>query len=328
MNAQPQVSPDASPSRRGFLVAAVGGAAGAVAVLLGRPAEVRADHATGGNFSSTIDAPAVHAVNTGGGVALVAERTGSGGFGKRPAVEMHNSSVDEDAATLLADRSGSSAGSAIQAVRTEDGDGSAIVASRIGGGHGSAIEAVREGTGSGGTIGAHNSSDGVGQAINGRRDGNGLGSAIGAVRGGPAFGDALVAIRFAGGPGVAVNGIAGLLESDVDAVQLAGVPGTGVRGVGSAVGVRAEGPIGLSVVGRPAFSTVGAGAIPAGANQAIVAQNAVRATSHVSVTFVSNPPNNTAVAWIDRNPGVGFTVRLTKNTAAAIAFTYMVVEPV
>lgn len=97
----------------------------------------------------------------------------------------------------------------------------------------------------------------------------------------------------------------------------------------------------LVVIGKAAFSTSGTGSIAANSSFAIVADNRVGAASHITVTLTSDPRGHNgdedrqsssdqrfvAVSWIERNPGVGFTVHLTSNSMAETPFTYLVTEP-
>lgn len=116
--------------------------------------------------------------------------------------------------------------------------------------------------------------------------------------------------------------------------------GIGVRGEGSAigvhgkseegVGVKAESTSGfaLEVIGRARFSTAGAGMINRDADSAATSDYNVSENSIILVTLTSNPGNpNSIVQWVERNPGVGFTVHLTKKVGTATTFTYLILEP-
>jgi hypothetical protein len=108
---------------------------------------------------------------------------------------------------------------------------------------------------------------------------------------------------------------------------------TGVYGrafVAGGAGVAARAPAdadALRVHGRALFSSVGAGLIGAGANSGTVATEAVTASSLVSVTLTGDPRNHAAVEWVERNPGVGFTVHLNRNVGNGTPFSYFIVEP-
>jgi hypothetical protein len=129
------------------------------------------------------------------------------------------------------------------------------------------------------------------------------------------------------GPGVGVHGQSG--------------SGNGVLGTttGSGAGVRAAswgddgidlslGPA-LWVEGRSRFSTAGGDVVPAGQTSVFVANEAVTADSHISVTLVSDPGSR-SVRWIERDPGNGFTVHMSSAPPPQrleILLTYFVVEP-
>ncbi len=108
--------------------------------------------------------------------------------------------------------------------------------------------------------------------------------------------------------------------------------GTGVLGrSGTGIGVQAEAtePAGfaLDVVGRARFSTCGAGTVPQGQNTVLVANPAVTADSHITVTLTSNPGLRQP-RWVERMPGSAFRVHLTPGwPRPATGFTYLIVEP-
>src|SRR5439155_6168576 len=109
--------------------------------------------------------------------------------------------------------------------------------------------------------------------------------------------------------------------------------GVGVRGraeVASATGVRAENPFNgfaLRGLGKAQFSTAGSGTIAAGSDAATVANPNVTANSHITATLVGDPRSKTTVMWVDRSPGVGFTVHLILPVKVNTAFTFLIVEP-
>jgi hypothetical protein len=126
--------------------------------------------------------------------------------------------------------------------------------------------------------------------------------------------------------------------------QLIGVSGfgpTGVYGLGSSIGVHGVGRTGvkaeltqsaatvgfaLQVVGKSSFSTSGAGNIPKGASSATVANPAVTAQSHITVALAGNP-GRAELRWVDRQPGTGFIVHLTRKVKTGTPFTFLIVEP-
>jgi hypothetical protein len=118
--------------------------------------------------------------------------------------------------------------------------------------------------------------------------------------------------------------------------------GTGVYGLGGAHGVHGEafreaaavgvlaehgfGGVGLRVVGRASFSTCGADAVPSGRASHFVANAAVQADSHVGVTLTGDP-GRASLLWVERQPGTGFVLHMSRNVAANVPFTYLIVEP-
>ena len=127
------------------------------------------------------------------------------------------------------------------------------------------------------------------------------------------------------------NGVGVLGTSDNFAVQGESTGGYGVygnseTGIGGLFG--SSSGIGLGVAGRAAFSTVGAGTIPAGQNSVFVADGRVLETSLIFITLVSNPGSRD-LRWVQKTPGSGFTVNLSSappNARPATAFTYFIVE--
>jgi hypothetical protein len=98
---------------------------------------------------------------------------------------------------------------------------------------------------------------------------------------------------------------------------------------GPAVDASCPGGIGLRVSGTARFSTCGSATLPATSTSVMVPLESVTAQSHVTVTFVTDPGTR-SVSWVERTPGVGFTVHVTPykgRSAPALPFTYLVVEP-
>lgn len=107
----------------------------------------------------------------------------------------------------------------------------------------------------------------------------------------------------------------------------AGVRGKSESGPGGSF-VSNTGPA-LDVIGKAQFSTAGSGVIPAGQDSSPVGNSAVTASSHITVTLASNPGPR-QLRWVERNPGVGFTVYLTETAPPGrpqTNFTYLIVEP-
>ena len=90
-----------------------------------------------------------------------------------------------------------------------------------------------------------------------------------------------------------------------------------------------DGGLALEVIGKARFSTAGAGMLPQGQVSVFVAQSAVTDSSHITVTPTGDPGNR-QVRWVDRDPGVGFTVHFSSSPPSQrpeTPFTYLVVEP-
>jgi hypothetical protein len=115
------------------------------------------------------------------------------------------------------------------------------------------------------------------------------------------------------------NGVAGGSDTGV------GTSGDSAMGIG--VHAVSENGQALRVEGRAVFSTAGSGTVPQGQNSVLVANSAVTAASHITVTLVSNPGLR-SLHWVQPSPGSGFTVRLTQASTSqrpATAFTYLIV---
>jgi hypothetical protein len=106
----------------------------------------------------------------------------------------------------------------------------------------------------------------------------------------------------------------------------------GVQGIsGTGIGVQAISADGmaLDVVGTAHFSTAGNDAVAAGQNSRFVANPAVTAVSHISVTL-NGDPGPRLLRWVNRSPGAGFTVHFTGGPPGQrpeVPFTYLIVEP-
>jgi len=87
-----------------------------------------------------------------------------------------------------------------------------------------------------------------------------------------------------------------------------------------------DGGVALLVTGRARFATAGAGTVPARASTATVSNAAVRADSHVTVTFTGDP-GGASVGWVERQPDTGFIVHLSGRARWPVPFTYLIVEP-
>jgi hypothetical protein len=158
-----------------------------------------------------------------------------------------------------------------------------------------------------------------------------LGLAVDATEGISAFGDLYAILGNVRQSGTGVIGQSLAPNGD----------GTGVLGGagGSGIGVQAralqESATALQVEGTAKFSTAGASTIPAGQDRVFVADSATTAVSHVTVTLTGDPGQATGqpgskavVVWIERRPGSGFVVHLSRPVRFATPFTYLIVEPV
>lgn len=155
----------------------------------------------------------------------------------------------------------------------------------------------------------------------------------------PPFGIGVLG-RTGAAPGVGVVGEAVVDEEvhqDFEGVEGTGVLGRSDSGVGvegtsvTGTGVRASSGTGaaLDVIGTAHFSTAGAATVPQGQNSTFVANTAVGTGSHITVTLTGNPGPR-QLSWVQRDPGVGFTVHLTgapPKQRPETPFTYLIVEP-
>ena len=90
-----------------------------------------------------------------------------------------------------------------------------------------------------------------------------------------------------------------------------------------------DGGLALDVIGKARFSTAGSDTIPQRQNSVFVANPAVTANSHITVTLATDPGPR-QLRWVQRNPGIGFTAHLTSAPPPfrpETAFTYLIVDP-
>lgn len=145
------------------------------------------------------------------------------------------------------------------------------------------------------------------------------------------------------GPGVGVQGLSGTGTGVVG--YIAAGTGTGVEGHSdSGIGVNGNSDSGvgghfssnsgtaLAVEGKAVFSTVGSAVIPAFQDSGFVSNQAVTGESHISATLAGNPgPVITGfpavIQWVERRPGLGFVLHLTRRVGQVTPFTYLIVEP-
>jgi hypothetical protein len=127
------------------------------------------------------------------------------------------------------------------------------------------------------------------------------------------------------GNGMGVNG---------QSVNGTGVNGTSENGMGVAarslngIALDASAPNGdaIRVDGKARFSHLAFNTVPAGQHTVFVPHFAVTATTHITVTLTSDPAG-ASVQWVERLPGSGFRVHLTKAVRTATTFSYFMAYP-
>jgi hypothetical protein len=150
--------------------------------------------------------------------------------------------------------------------------------------------------------------------------------------------------QYAGVEGSGEDGVIGRATEEIgipgDGVQGSALNGNGVRGTSLAgVGVKAEAggdsATALHVDGEAKFSTAAAGTILGGQDSAFVRNPVVTALSHITITLTGDPGQASSApglkpvtVWVDRQPGTGFVVHMSRPVRFATPFTYLVVEPV
>jgi hypothetical protein len=132
------------------------------------------------------------------------------------------------------------------------------------------------------------------------------------------------------GGGIGVEGRGGLIGVDGTSAGGIGVHGFSEAGDPGLGGLfeNHSGGVGLGVIGRVAFGTVGAATLPSGQNSVFVEDDRVTETSNITVTPVTNPGNR-FVRWVQRAPGSGFTVHFSSAPPSArpeTEFTYFIAE--
>ncbi len=137
----------------------------------------------------------------------------------------------------------------------------------------------------------------------------------------------------------AINGVGGKVGVRGDSSEGAGIFGFGNTPKAIGVVARTPGGIGLRVAGRAGFTTCGNSSVAAGQDSRAVALEDVRPDSFVGVTLMGDPGippgppgpggvgTRATVAWVERQPGVGFVLRLTRAVSNPTPFAYFVVEP-
>jgi hypothetical protein len=128
------------------------------------------------------------------------------------------------------------------------------------------------------------------------------------------------------GVGETGTGVWGGTRSGIAVRALSGDAGTAVSAENEGTGTA------LSVSGRTRFSTAGSGTIPAGQDSVFVGNAAVTNQSHITVTLTGNPGVPLSgfpivIHWVERMPGSGFMLRMTRRVGPATPFTYLIIEP-
>ena len=93
-----------------------------------------------------------------------------------------------------------------------------------------------------------------------------------------------------------------------------------------------EGGTAVHIRGAACFDTVGMGQFAENARSATVADSRITAESFVYAMLTGDPGRGngtdmTAVQWVERSPGQGFTVHLNAKVKQATPFSYFIVEP-
>ena len=159
-------------------------------------------------------------------------------------------------------------------------------------------------------------------AIHGENTGSGIG-VIGTANG-------IGVLGTANGNGVQATGN----SSGVNAFSSSGIGVIGLSDSGIGVLAGANAGTALQVDGTPKFSTAGFDVILANQDSAFVPRFRVTALSHITVTLTGDPGQagsapgfKPVVVWVERDPGTGFTVHLSRPVRVDTPFTYLMVEP-
>jgi hypothetical protein len=122
---------------------------------------------------------------------------------------------------------------------------------------------------------------------------------------------------------------------DGQTVNGKGVSGTSENGIGVSAGslngvafeaFAPSGEAAIRVTGKARFSHLAWNTVPSGQHSVFVPHFAVTATSHITVTLTSDPAG-ASLQWIERVPGSGFRVHLTKAVKTATTFSYFIAYP-
>jgi len=174
----------------------------------------------------------------------------------------------------------------------------------------------------------------LGRGVHGHCDGDGAG-VMGDIT--SDTGTGALGVNNGAGPGVKGTSVGGTGVRGEGGVGVSGFTSTGVGVLGEAgngIGVYASSNefIALYVQGPAAFSTVGSGTIPAFQGSFFVSNAAVTSQSHITTTLAGDPgPVITGfpavVQWLERQPGTGFVIHMSRRVGQATPFTYLILEP-
>ncbi|HEX7172324.1 MAG TPA: hypothetical protein VF365_06945 [Candidatus Limnocylindria bacterium] len=143
------------------------------------------------------------------------------------------------------------------------------------------------------------------------------------------------------GIGSIVRGLGQVPEVAPGVIGIAPGEAAAVRCVSGQAGATEEGPntdpvhplsdggLALDVVGTARFTTAGNDAVAFGQNSRFVANPAVTALSHISLTLHGDPGPR-QLKWVERSPASGFTVHFAGGPPGQrpeVAFSYVIVEP-
>ena len=134
-------------------------------------------------------------------------------------------------------------------------------------------------------------------------------------------------VQATGGVGVFGGGRTGVLGSGLIGVtgESRSLGGFGVRarGLNGATALDVEGPARFR--GPVSFSHSGQGTIERGNRSHAVANRGLESSDLVLVTLLADAGNG-SLDWVEREPGEGFVVHLTRRAQRAVPFAYLILE--
>ena len=99
--------------------------------------------------------------------------------------------------------------------------------------------------------------------------------------------------------------------------------GVRARGLNGATALDVEGPARFR--GPVSFSPSGQGTIERGNRSHAVANRGLESSDLVLVTLLADAGNG-SLDWVERKPGEGFVVHLTRRAQRAVPFAYLILE--